>query len=94
MPTEPTERRIELPPLDVTAEDRELCDGMNHGWDASLYCRERQLLSALAEIQALREWMLWHCDMAAYAETGQSITGCTYVKGKKYPIPTHKGRSK
>lgn len=34
-------------------------------------------------------WLLWQCDMVAYATLGQSITGATYIKGEKHPIPCH-----
>ena len=33
--------------------------------------------------------ILWQCDMTAYGQLGQSITGATYVRGKDYPIPCH-----
>jgi hypothetical protein len=36
-------------------------------------------------------WILYHLDGEAYAKLGRSLTGCTYVKGKKHPIPCHKG---
>jgi hypothetical protein len=35
-------------------------------------------------------WVLYNLDMAAYRNLGRSLTGCTYVKGKKCPIPCHR----
>lgn len=34
-------------------------------------------------------WLLYHCDRGAYVKLGRSITGATYVKGEKSPIPCH-----
>lgn len=35
-------------------------------------------------------WILWHCDTESWARTGKSITGATYIKGEKYPLPCHR----
>lgn len=85
----------ELPPLDIIKEDRERSYSENSGWDTTLFCRERQLRAAYAEIERLKGELehrrtevsaLNEALTQAESETATSHSEVERLKGKLAPF--------